>query len=289
MALNQYFDNYDSVEQQRVYQDLITECVEQFGINIIYIPRTSESTVDHLFGDDPTKAFSGGYQVEVYVENTGGFEGPGNMFSKFGLQINKQINLLLSREAFDREIKAAVGVRPREGDLLWLPKFKILLEITFTDQDKFFYAFGNNQFYGWSMTCEEFRYNNEKITSGVEEVDEKVLTIVTTYACVLAANGSGDFLVGERVYQGANLASANASAEVISWDVPSRTLQLSHITGNIALSNVIGAISSADWIVSSIENQDDTNTLIDNNKEIRDYSGDIIDVTEENSLGNPRV
>ena len=63
MATSQYFNNFDSTAEQRLYNSLINETIQIWGIDTMYIPRSTDSAVDLIFGDDPTKKFSSAYAV----------------------------------------------------------------------------------------------------------------------------------------------------------------------------------------------------------------------------------
>lgn len=287
MPISKYFNAYDEIEQQRLYKDLIEECISLFGIDCTYIPRTSLSEEDPLFGDDPTKSFTGGYPIAVFIQNVEGFEGPNDLFTKFGLTINKQLRILMGAEAFNKETDGDIGSRPREGDLIWLQNFKALFEIKFVNQDKFFYAFGSNPFYGYELVCEEFRYNNEQIDSGVEEVDYKVNEITIAYEAIMGA-GELSFGADESVYQGITEATATATAIVLSWNAIDKVLVLKDIVGVFTPNNIVhGTRSGANYLLDSIEIQDNVNQTIDNNVLIRTEANTDLDLSESNPSGNP--
>jgi hypothetical protein len=60
-------------------------------------------------------------------------------------------------------------IRPREGDLIYDPITKFLLEIKFVDHDVEFFALGRN--YQYYLSCEAFQYQNEDIMTGIEDID----------------------------------------------------------------------------------------------------------------------
>ena len=288
MPKNKYFNSYTDIPQQTLYKGLIDECLNFYGIDTTYIPRTSLSTEDLLFGDDPTKAFQGSYGMTTMIMNVDSFEG-GDMFSKFGLIINKSVKVLLGNTEFQNSTGGEVGSRPREGDLIYLFPFQALYEIKYVNQDKFFYAFGNKQFYGWELDCEEFRYNNELIETGIEEIDVKVDSVVTAYQAWVNLPGSNTYSIGETVYQGPSLNSATALAIVVSWNLPTGNLVLKNTAGIFTSNaNLIGASSNAIFTLSSIENEQNVNESLDNNVLIRTEANTDLDISEENPLqGNP--
>jgi hypothetical protein len=288
MPTNKYFDNYDDVGQQRLYKELINEVVQIFGIDSSYIPRDSESSIDLFFGDDPTKKFTNSYPIEVYIQSTENFEG-GDLFTKFGYTVSKQVRLLMGSDSFNKQTGGVIGVRPREGDLVWLKNFKILFEIKYVNQDKFFYTFGNSNFYGYELVCEEFRYNNEKIESGVPEIDDKINDVVIAYEATMGS-GTLTYMVDEVVYQGANLSSAHATADVSAWNIMDKKLILKNIVGIFVVNTaIVGVTSGASFNLNSIEIQDNVNNQLDNNLEIRLEANSVLDTSESNAFGNPRT
>jgi hypothetical protein len=290
MPVSVYFNNYSAKGEQRLYEDLINETIKQWGIDCYYLPRSSESSIDLIFGDDPTKKFSQSYPVEVYVKNVDRFEGS-ELFSKFGLEIQHQMRFLMTTRSFKSRVPSTYG-RPREGDLVWLPNFKALFEIKFVNQEHFFYAFGNQNFYGFELICERFRYSNEKFDSGITEVQDAVNTVATTYKFSLNNNptyANASYILNETVYQGANANVATATASVVTWDRPKFTLELKDIKGVFASNTrVVGVYSGANYSLNTVDLLNNTNNFLDNNKELGVTVG-ILDFSETNPFGEPTV
>lgn len=289
MPTNLFFNNFASKPEQRLYEDLINETVKQYGIDSYYLPRTSKSSVDLLFGDDPTKKFDEAYPVEVYVKNVDNFEGQ-EMFSKFGLEIQHQMRFLITTRAFKARVPSTY-TRPREGDLLWLTNFQALFEIKFVNQEHFFYAFGNKNFYGHELICERFRYSNETVDSGIVEIDDAVDTQVFTYdfhMSVSGANANTTYIATESVYQGASANSATASGVVVSWDKPTLLLRVKNINGIFEPNNaIIGVTSGANYMLSNLDMLDNTNDGLDNNSELKTLANTFLDFSEKNPFGEP--
>lgn len=286
MTISQYFNPYNDEAIKKLYKSLIDQCINMFGVETTYIARDSQSHVDLFFGDDPTKVFSNVYPIVVMIENVDQFDG-GDLFTKFGYTVSKSVSLLLGTENFQEGTANNVGPRPREGDLVWLQPFQALYEIKYVNQDKFFYAFGNKNFYGWSLSCEEFRYNNENITTGIPDVDGKVNQIMIAYQAQMA-NGNGSYSIGEAVYQGTSYTDATSTAVVISWDLPTANLVLGQTVGVfIANTNVIGLESNAVFTLQSINVLDNVHDGLDNNEQIRQEADVFLNFNEDNPFGNP--
>ena len=86
MARNLYFsDGYRP--EQLLHEDLIVEAMQIYGHDLYYMPRDLVN-VDSVFKEDPVGSFNSSYKVEMYVENLDGFDGEGDLFSKFGVEIS---------------------------------------------------------------------------------------------------------------------------------------------------------------------------------------------------------
>ena len=75
--------------EQNLYEDLIVESLQIYGQDIYYVPRTLVNR-DSILGEDPASKFDDAYLMEAYIENTDGFEGAGDLMSKFGLEIRDE-------------------------------------------------------------------------------------------------------------------------------------------------------------------------------------------------------
>lgn len=285
-GINPYFNAYNDEAIKALYKDMIDECIRMFGVASFYLPRESQSNVDLFFGDDPTKSFGNSFPVVVMIENVDAFDG-GDLFTKFGYTISKSINLLIGSDNFIEGTANTVGPRPREGDLVWLEPFQALYEISHVNQDKFFYAFGNKNFYGYSLACEEFRYSNEKVDTGIDDIDNKIASVMVAYKAQMGS-GNLSYNIGEAVYQGPSYTEATATAEVISWHLPTGNLVLGQTVG-VFIPNavVIGLESNASFILQSINVLDNVNDRLDNNEQIRREADNFLNFTEENPFGDP--
>ena len=124
MARNPYFKDYSG--EQNVAEDLTIETIKTMGRDVFYIPR-SIVTKDDIFGEDILSKFSNAYDIEMYIQSVDGFEGEGDIISKYGLQIKDRVELLVSKRRFEQEITTVSGItRPREGDLIYFHLKRIL-------------------------------------------------------------------------------------------------------------------------------------------------------------------
>ena len=106
MAVNRYFNNFPSQNrlnnEHRLMEDVIVESIQIMGHDVYYIPRDSYDDGDQIFGEYSKSRFTKAYSMESYIANVEGFEGDGDFFSKFGLEIRDTSNFVVSRRAFTK-------------------------------------------------------------------------------------------------------------------------------------------------------------------------------------------
>jgi hypothetical protein len=103
MATNVYFNNFAYGREQDLVEDLTIEAIKIYGHNVKYMPRTLVN-VDQLFGEDTLSKFDEAIDIEMYIKNVEGFEGEGDLLSRFGLEIRDQITFTVARKRFDQAI-----------------------------------------------------------------------------------------------------------------------------------------------------------------------------------------
>jgi hypothetical protein len=168
MATNPYFKDYSG--EQSLVEDLTVEIIKTMGRDVVYIPR-DKFKQDLLFGEQWGTFFKTGIPIEMYIDSVVGFEGQGDITTKFGIEIKDNINLTVARKRFTEEIQTRVPelTRPREGDLIFFPLAKALFEINFVEHENPFYSLG--KLYSYRLTCELFTYNEEAVRTGNTDID----------------------------------------------------------------------------------------------------------------------
>ena len=101
MAVNKYFNHFNYAREQDLVEDLTIESIKIYGHDVKYVPRTITAR-DNLYGEDPLSAYNDAADVEMYIKNVEGFEGEGDLLSRFGLQIRDEITFTLARKRFDQ-------------------------------------------------------------------------------------------------------------------------------------------------------------------------------------------
>lgn len=85
--------------EQNLLADLITESIDIYGQDIYYIPRTLIKE-DTLFNEDAMSEFNGAYAIRAYCNTNDGWEGQGDLLSKFGIRIEDKTTFVVSRRRF---------------------------------------------------------------------------------------------------------------------------------------------------------------------------------------------
>ena len=289
MPTNTYFRNFDARNEQELLHSLVTESIQIYGHDVNYIPRTLVNE-DTILGEDSISEYKDAYSIEMYIKSVDGFEGEGDLVSKFGLEIRDQIVFSVARRAFEG---LDIGVRPKEGDLIYFPLTEKLFQIMFVEHETPFYQTGALPTF--DLTCELFTYSDEKIDTGVEEVDviEQKQSLVRTFEF---ESVSGTFTEGETVTGG----TSSKTAEVARWDSSTSYLYLINLTGNFSVGEIItgadslatGTYSVAQSTVETAETlqtiDDSTSTQVSSNKQFEIDADSVFDFSESNPFGeNP--
>ena len=135
MARNVYFSEQVRSEQN-LYEDIIIESLKIYGQDVYYLPRDIVNE-NKIFGDDIPSRFNSSHIIEMYIENIEGFDGEGDLFTRFGVEIRDEATFVVSRrrwitsvKKYDNEIDST-QMRPYEGDLIYLPISNKLFQINY--------------------------------------------------------------------------------------------------------------------------------------------------------------
>ena len=304
MPTNVYF-NHAVQSEQDLHEDLVVESLRFYGHECFYLPRTIVDE-DELFGEDTSSKFDDAYSVEMYIENTEGFEGEGDLLSKFGVEVRDQATFVLSRRTWNRFVSLdqnlVTSTRPQEGDLIYFPLGNLVFEIRFVEHENPFYQLGKLNVF--KLQCETFEYSHEAFDTGIAELDGVEDSFAYQVSMALGS-GSGDFVHGETVTQ--TVASGKTvSGQVVSYTSQgenSKTLIVNNITfddtdvpatntmfvlsSNAAAGNIVGATSSASRTITTAPDQYVTpNDPLADNKDFETAGANIVDFSENNPFGS---
>ena len=299
MATNFYFNNFPTEQitgEQLLVEDLVIEAMQIHGMDVYYLPRTSRDSVDMLYGEDTLKQYVTAYPIEMYLENVTGMDGEGDFISKFGLEIRDELSLLVSRRRFKYATGSSNLIRPREGDLVYIPLIQNFFEITFVEHENdqaMFYTLGRGRggnIYVYALKMKQFVFSEEVINTGIEEIDEQIRDSYARTQLTLAAGGSGTFVAEEIAYQGTTLANATFQSVVYDFTAATRKLNVIRTIGTFANNTLTkGATSGASWTSFGTANTSyNDNTAFEdimNNSLIEGEADSIIDFSESNPFG----
>jgi hypothetical protein len=180
MALNPFFLN-GSPNEQRLVQELINEQLRIYGIEVTYIPRKFVRK-ETIIREVSSSVFNDNFSIEAYLNNYEGYNGAGDILTKFGMSLKDELSLIISKERYEDFISPLLDTddgeeiellsRPREGDLIYFPLGQRLFEVKFVEHEQPFYQLG--KLYVYELKCELFEYENEIIDTSIREIDTQV-------------------------------------------------------------------------------------------------------------------
>lgn len=284
MPTNVFFNHAVSTEQQ-LYEDLVVESLRIYGHEVYYLPREVVEE-DSILNEDVQSRFGDAYQVEMYLENTEGFEGEGDLMSKFGVQVRDQATFIISLRSWERFISLdsnlATSFRPNEGDLIYFPLSGSMFEIKFVEHEDPFYQVG--KLFVFKLRTELFEYSQEDFDTGIGDIDliedEQAYTISMTMA-----SGNGiDFVANENI-----TFNSNVVGEVVSWNDNGDKLTIKDNTTTLAVGDVLtGVVSTAQFTINSIDSVlTFENDAMADNLEFENKDSDYLDLSEINPFGEP--
>jgi hypothetical protein len=287
MATNPYFKQGVRSEQT-LYEDIIIEALKMYGQDVYYLPREIVNK-DSIFLDDVPSRFGSAYKVEMYIENTEAFDGEGDLFTKFGIELRDQANFIVSRKRWKQLIGSRLdeaNFRPREGDLIYLSLSESIFEIRKVETETPFYQLSNLPTF--RMQCELFEYNDEDFDTDIAGIDAIEEEAAFQYA--LTMDSDVNYIVGETVSQ--SFITYDMKGEVTRWSDSDNILQLAHVGATDGKFHtftttvpIIGATSSAvatPTLVQELQEiqKDAQNEIFD------DFQSDFLDFSESNPFGD---
>jgi hypothetical protein len=203
MARNLYFSEKIRSEME-LYESLVIEALKIYGQDLYYLPRELVNE-DMLLGDDVSSRFPSSHKIEMYIENIEGFDGEGDLFTRFGVEIRDEVTLVVSKQRFKTQVMRTANAiqsdRPLEGDLIYIPLTNKIFQIQHVEHEQPFYQIENLPVY--KMRCTLFEYNNEDFDTGIQGIQNvekdysyqyKVCTIAPKKPTTVVTIGEGSVL-----------------------------------------------------------------------------------------------
>ena len=288
MAKNTYF-RHGTRNEQMLQQSLVDEFVKMFGLDILYIPRKVIAQ-DTILNEEIISEFDDAYLTYAYLENNEGFQGAGDILTKFGIRSTDEITLTLSRQMFtdfiavqmEAESDILVGSRPQEGDLIYFPLTSNLFEVKFVEHEKQFYQFG--ALYTYELKCELFEYANETAGGDIFESQKDEGFIIKYYYDRASLNGEptlGEMVTGS---------VTGVTAMINEWNpdgayVELRTFTTSDTNSEFKIGETLLGDNSGFSINISSFDELDIKDAYASNIEFEIEADGILDFTEINPFG----
>ena len=177
MTTSFYFDHFQNNMEQELLSELIAESIKIHGIDVFYLVRETVNK-DSIYTEDALNEYQRALPLDVYLKSFDQFEGEGQFLQKFNLEIRDSVTFSVAQKTFQDEISAPVGiVRPREGDLIYMPVAKRLMKITYVEKFPVMMPMGSLP--SFDIKCEMFEYSGEVLNTGIREIDniEKLFNI----------------------------------------------------------------------------------------------------------------
>jgi hypothetical protein len=170
MATNKIINSYGYTGEVDIFHDLVTEMIESFGVDVVYISR-AVGEVDDIFNEARLSIFDVAADIDMYVKTADSFGGEGDFLSKFGLQINDQITFTVGVRKFAKYVTAISPRtnRPLEGDVIWFPFSNKMYKIMHVEHESVFYQSGTLASY--DLKCELLEYSGERFQTGRPNID----------------------------------------------------------------------------------------------------------------------
>ena len=303
MARNPNFSQKVKSEQN-LYEDIIIESMKIYGQDVYYLPRTivNENTI---LGEDVASSFTSSYKIEMYLENTEGFEGEGDLFTKFGVEIRDEATFIVARKRWSQTVasssNAITVLRPKEGDLIWLTLSNKLFEIMHVEHESPFYQLSNLPTY--KMRCQLFEYSGEDLDTGIADVNSiqsdfgyrVSLTMDSDGIPRVASDGTtvSGFIIGENITQ-TFTSGTILTGEVAAWSDSDNILHLVNFGADdgafhlpVVGRQVVGATSNNTTTVTAVseelkQNENEQNSVFETTNDVMSF----LDFSETNPFGD---
>lgn len=295
MATNLYFSQKVRSEQN-LYEDIVLESIKMFGQDVYYLPRDIVNE-NKVFGEDIPSSFNSSYKVEMYIDNIEGFEGEGDLFTRFGVEIRDEATFVVAKRRWnstvgrvDNDINSE---RPREGDLIYLPLSNSMFEITHVEHEMPFYQLSNLPVF--RCRAHLFEYNDEDFDTSIDAIQD--IEERYSYQYVLTLDSDSLYTEKGHIVSQTLGSGVVVEGEVMRYSDSDDLLYVGHVgaddglyhsftTGTIKISGRNLEYGDSDLTVLSVA-EDNKISENEQNTFFSDYVDDFLDFTESNPFGDP--
>jgi hypothetical protein len=262
-----------------------------YGQDVYYLPREIVNK-DKIFLDDVPSRFGSAYKIEMYIENTEAFDGEGDLFTKFGIELRDQANFIVSRKRWKQlvgtRLAEKANFRPREGDLIYLTLSQSIFEIRKVETESPFFQLQNLPTF--RMQCELFEYNDEDFDTRVDEINGVEEESAFQYFLTMETGTGLSYQVGEIVTQ--TFDDYVMKGEVTDWSDSDGFLQIAHAGATdgkfhtfVNNTTLVGATSLTSAIPTFVEELNNIQRDAQN-QTFDDFESDFLDFSESNPFGD---
>jgi len=292
--MRNYYIRDNVRSEQNLYEDIVIESLKIYGQDVYYLPRETVFE-DRVFGDEIPARYNNSYKIEMYIDNTEGFDGEGDLFTRFGVEIRDEATFVVSRRRWSQVVSGDNQIttdRPREGDLIYLTLSNSMFQITHVEHEMPFYQLSNLPVY--KCRAQLFDYNSEDFDTGVDTIQKIEEAHGYTYLLkILGAslNNRKPVLPDTIITQ--NQSGVLVTAEVAKY---SDSDGLIHAI-NLSTSDGTWRLFSADSTITvdsatnihTLETVSELNKLSENeqNTDFGSFGDDFLDFSEGNPFGDP--
>lgn len=292
--MRNYYIRDNVRSEQNLYEDIVIESLKIYGQDVYYLPRETVFE-DRVFADEIPARYSSSYKIEMYIDNVEGFDGEGDLFTRFGVEIRDEATFVVSRRRWSQVVAGDNQIttdRPREGDLIYLTLSNSMFQITHVEHEMPFYQLSNLPVY--KCRAQLFDYNSEDFDTGIDTIQKIEEAHGYTYLLkILGAdiNNRKPVLPDTIITQ--NQSGVLVTAEVAKYsdsDGLIHAINLSSGDGTWRLFSADSTITvDSATNIHTLQTVSELNKLSENeqNTDFGTFGDDFLDFSEGNPFGDP--
>lgn len=167
------FNIEDPVEDVELFKDIFEEGVRLHGNKCVYI-RKEYLNEENTFGEYLTGILSKADEIYAFTEQVEGWDGPGDLFSKFGIRNSDEMTLHVPKNTFKK-----LGFVPKIGDVVYHVVTKSAWQIEDVDDGKkpSFHPLG--QYISYVMTCKSYLFDHVEASKELMDSTNEHIDIIT--------------------------------------------------------------------------------------------------------------
>ena len=290
--MRNFYIRQDVRSEQNLYEDIVIESLKIHGQDVFYLPRDIVFE-DRIFGEEIPSRYNSSYKIEMYLDNIEGFDGEGDLFTRFGVEIRDECTFVVARKRwkqvvgkFENNINSE---RPREGDLIYLPLSNSMFQITHVEHEMPSYQLSNLPVF--KCRAHLFDYNNEDFDTGVEAIQDIETDFGYRYLLTIDSSSSYNILEGRTITQ--DQSGVLVTAEVAKFSDSDKVIHAIHLsksdgTFGLFLADSTITVDSANnsYRIASVA-QDNVISANEQNTDFGTFGDDFLDFSESNPFGDP--